>query len=67
MLGLIPYGQRWRSYRRAIWQYFHPGAINKYYPVQEAMTRIFLKKLLHNPEEFRKHIRLYVPPLPPSR
>ncbi|KAI0770060.1 cytochrome P450 [Fomes fomentarius] len=46
ILGLIPYGQRWRSYRRAIWQYFHPDAINKYYP-----------KLLDNPEDFRKHIR----------
>ncbi|KAM5539388.1 hypothetical protein V8D89_006840 [Ganoderma adspersum] len=56
-LGLIPYGQRWRDYRRALWQHFHPGAIVKYRPAQESIVPIFLKKLLDEPDGFMNHIQ----------
>ncbi|PIL22692.1 cytochrome P450 [Ganoderma sinense ZZ0214-1] len=56
-LGLLPYGQRWRDYRRALWQHFHPGAIVKYRPAQESFAPLFLKKLLDKPEGYMDHIR----------
>ncbi|KAI1785551.1 O-methylsterigmatocystin oxidoreductase [Ganoderma leucocontextum] len=56
-LGLIPYGQTWRDYRRALWQHFHPGAIVKYRPAQQAIVPLFLKKLLDEPEGFKQHIQ----------
>lgn len=57
-LGLMSYGQKWRDYRRAFWQHFHPGAINEYRPVQLAAVRTFLGKLLHDPENLKHHISL---------
>ena len=53
-----PYGEQWRNYRRAFWQHFHPGAIDKYKPVQAIIARRFLLKLLQNPVAFMQHIRL---------
>ncbi|KAI0754774.1 O-methylsterigmatocystin oxidoreductase [Daedaleopsis nitida] len=57
ILGFLPYGQRWRGYRRALWQHIHPGAITKYQPVQRAVAGLFLQKLLNSPEKFRDHMR----------
>ncbi|RPD62574.1 O-methylsterigmatocystin oxidoreductase [Lentinus tigrinus ALCF2SS1-6] len=57
ILGLIPYGPVWRAYRRALWQHFHPGVLPKYLPVQRAITRKFLLKLLQKPENFKQHVR----------
>ncbi len=65
-IGLLPYGQTWRDYRRALWQHFHPGAIVKYRPAQQAVTPLFLKKLLDEPEGFKHHIQLSVPLPQPS-
>ena len=61
-LGVLPYGEVWRDYRRALWQHFHPGAITKYRPVQQAAVPLFLKKLLDDPMGFNEHIQLSVPP-----
>ena len=58
VLGMMGYGQRWRDYRRAFWQHFHPGAIHDYRSVQLAAVRTFIVKLLHDPENLRRHISL---------
>ncbi|KAI0715646.1 O-methylsterigmatocystin oxidoreductase [Cerioporus squamosus] len=57
ILGLIPYGPVWRAYRRALWQHFHPGVLPKYQPIQHAVTRKFLLKLLQKPGDFKQHVR----------
>ncbi|TFK90538.1 O-methylsterigmatocystin oxidoreductase [Polyporus arcularius HHB13444] len=57
ILGLVPYGPLWRAYRRALWQHFHPGVLPRYQTVQNAITRKFLLKLMHKPEDFRQHVR----------
>nr|VWO96834.1 N/A [Ganoderma boninense] len=56
VLGLMPYGQRWRYYRRALWQHFNPGAISRYQPVQVAISRLLLTRLLQDPLNFKQHI-----------
>ncbi|KAM5539390.1 hypothetical protein V8D89_006842 [Ganoderma adspersum] len=56
-IGLLPYGQTWRDHRRALWQHFHPEAIVKFRPAQQAVTPLFLKKLLDEPEGFNHHIK----------
>ncbi|KAM5539369.1 hypothetical protein V8D89_006821 [Ganoderma adspersum] len=58
VLGLMQYGQRWRDYRRAMWQHFHPGALSRYQPVQLAISRLLLTKLLQDPLNFKQHISL---------
>ncbi|EJF63285.1 cytochrome P450 [Dichomitus squalens LYAD-421 SS1] len=60
VLGVMSYGARWRSYRRAFWQHFRPGAIDRYRPVQLAAVRTFLGKLLHDPENLKRHINFTV-------
>ena len=57
-LGLLTYGQKWRDYRRALWQHFHPGAIVKYRPAQESIVPLFLKKLLDTPDAYTDHVQL---------
>ncbi|KAI1791791.1 cytochrome P450 [Ganoderma leucocontextum] len=53
----MPYGQRWRRHKRAFWQYFNPGAIPSYQPIQRSGAHRFLNKLLKAPSELREHIR----------
>lgn len=57
-LGLMQYGQRWRDYRRAMWQHLHPGALSRYQPVQLAISHLLLVKLLRDPLNFKAHISL---------
>ncbi|KAH9912862.1 O-methylsterigmatocystin oxidoreductase [Epithele typhae] len=57
LVGLLPYGDMWRKYRRAFWQYFHPNAVSAYRPVQLAVTRKFLVKLLRDPSDFKQLTR----------
>lgn len=47
--GLMPYGQRWRSYRRAFWQQFNPTGVTKYHAVLRDMAQNFLRAMLGNP------------------
>ena len=56
--GFMPYGQWWRDHRRAFWQHLNPRAIDIYRPIQVAVMRKLLLKLLQTPEHFREHIRL---------
>ncbi|KAI0821983.1 cytochrome P450 [Trametes gibbosa] len=43
--AVIPYGQWWRRHRRAFWQQFHPGMLNKYLPVQRVWAHKFIASL----------------------
>ncbi|KAI0352615.1 CyP450 monooxygenase [Trametes cingulata] len=56
-LGLMPYGPWWRRHRRAFWQYFHPGVLSRYLPIQRAAAYRFLAHLLDSPVHLKSHIR----------
>ncbi|KAF5368055.1 hypothetical protein D9758_004476 [Tetrapyrgos nigripes] len=57
-LVLVPYGERFRSYRRLAHQLFGNAATMKaFHPVEEVETHRFLKRLLASPDAFSKHIR----------
>ncbi|KAJ3563157.1 hypothetical protein NP233_g9122 [Leucocoprinus birnbaumii] len=57
-LVLLPYGDRFKSYRRN----FHRSigshtSMSRFYPVEESETHKFLKRLLSTPDDLIKHIR----------
>ncbi|KAE9394070.1 cytochrome P450 [Gymnopus androsaceus JB14] len=57
-LALLPYGDRFRNYRRFARQLFGNAITMKsFHPVEEAETHRFLKQLLSRPAEFSEHIR----------
>jgi cytochrome P450 len=57
-LVLVPYGERFRSYRKLAHQLFGNAATMKsFHPVEELETHRFLKRLLSRPAEFSDHIR----------
>ncbi|KAJ3810352.1 cytochrome P450 [Lentinula lateritia] len=57
-LVLVPYGERFRNYRRLAHQLFGNAATMKsFHPVEELETHRFLKRLLSRPAEFSDHIR----------
>ena len=58
VLGFLPYGQRFRKYRRI----FHHSigthdAMSKFYHIQEMETHRFLKLVQAKPEELINYIR----------
>ncbi|KAI0690875.1 cytochrome P450, partial [Cerioporus squamosus] len=55
--GLMPYGPAWRRQRRIFWQYFHPGAIDRYRPFQLAAMHTFLAKVAGNPDQLDGYIQ----------
>jgi len=55
-IGLMPYGDLWRTRRRLIHQSFHSRAFEAHYPNQVAHTKKFLISLYNKPKPFRKHI-----------
>ncbi|RDX45842.1 cytochrome P450 [Lentinus brumalis] len=55
--GFMPNGPWWRRHRRAFWQYFHPGTVEGYRPVQRAAAHGFLFRLLKDPANVKDHIR----------
>ncbi|KAI0698980.1 O-methylsterigmatocystin oxidoreductase [Cerioporus squamosus] len=55
--GFMYYGPWWRRHRRAFWQYFHPGTVTGYRPVQRAAAHGFLYRLLEDPVNVKDHIR----------
>lgn len=57
-LGLLPYGQRFRNYRKMFHQAIGTyDAINKFLHVEEMETRRFLKHIQTKPEELESHIQ----------
>ena len=57
-LVLIPYGDRFRNYRKFFHQVIGTSAsMSLFYPVEELETRRFLKSVLKHPDELVAHIR----------
>lgn len=57
-LVLVPYGDRFRNYRK----FFHQvigsnSSVSLFYPIEELETHRFLKSVLKNPDELVTHIR----------
>jgi hypothetical protein len=57
-LVLLPYGERFRNYRKG----FHrvigtPAAIKQFHPIEEIETRKFLRAVLKSPEHLSEAIR----------
>jgi hypothetical protein len=60
-LGLLPYGDRFRQYRKSIHQIMGSrAALNAYHLIEEIETRRFLKRVFSNPEQLQAHIQQYV-------
>ncbi len=60
-LVLLPYGDRFRRYRRIFYSLIGSQATMKqYHPPQELETRRFLRRVLSKPEELAAHVRKYV-------
>jgi hypothetical protein len=55
--ALVPYGVRWRKYRRLFHQYFHVNTVYKYLPIQRREVHAFLRRLLVTPDNFLHHIQ----------
>ncbi|KAF8874752.1 cytochrome P450 [Infundibulicybe gibba] len=56
LLVFMPYSMRWRHHHRLFHEHFHVNAVSKYHPVHSHETRVFLRRLLQTPDNFRKHI-----------
>ncbi|KAJ7675727.1 cytochrome P450 [Mycena polygramma] len=51
----LPYGEKWRQYRRLFHKYFHRDAIVAYRPTQMKKIHDHLRALLSTPEDFNAH------------
>ncbi|KAI9058130.1 cytochrome P450 [Trametes sanguinea] len=58
--AFMSYGQWWRDHRRMFWQHFHQGRMPDYWPVQRAVTRKFLVKLLEQPAALKRLVQYIV-------
>jgi len=57
-LILLPYGDRFRRYRRFFHSVIGSNALMRpYRPMQEMQTRQFLRKVLKDPEQLQEHLR----------
>ncbi|KAJ3560510.1 hypothetical protein NP233_g10793 [Leucocoprinus birnbaumii] len=57
-LVLVPYGDRFRSYRKLFHQLIGSNAsMSQFYPIEEAETHKFLQRLLSTPQDLAKHVR----------
>ena len=57
-LVLLPYGARFRRFRRMAHQLFGNNVtMKKFHPVEELETRRFLKRVLATPDDLEGHIR----------
>jgi hypothetical protein len=60
-LPLLPYGDRFRRYRRNFHQVIGSrAAADVYNEIEEVETRRFLKRVLANPDQLQQHVRQYV-------
>ncbi|KAI0351930.1 cytochrome P450 [Trametes cingulata] len=60
VLVLMQYGQKWRQHRRAIFQSFHPDAIEDIKPTLELFAYHLLSDLSRKPGHFSEHISFAV-------
>jgi hypothetical protein len=60
-LVLLPYGDRFRRYRRFFHGLIGSNSLMKpYRPMQEQQMRRFLRKVMSDPEQLQEHLRQYV-------
>ena len=60
-LVLLPYGNRFRNYRKMFHQVIGtPAAMAAFNPIEEEETHKFLKRVLKSPEDLAAHVRKYV-------
>ncbi|KAH9474438.1 Cytochrome P450 monooxygenase 208 [Psilocybe cubensis] len=57
-LALLPYGDRFRNYRKLFHQAIGThSAMSRFYVVEELETQLFLKRILSNPDDLAAHVR----------
>ncbi|KAF8814215.1 cytochrome P450 [Phlegmacium glaucopus] len=57
-LGLLPYGERFRNYRKLFHQFMgNVSSASLFYPVEELETHRLLKRVAQNPDDIAAHIR----------
>ncbi|KAK7018233.1 cytochrome P450 [Favolaschia claudopus] len=55
-IGLMKYGDEWRTNRRLLNETFNSKTVRKYEPLQEIGAQVLLGRLLHSPEDFDEHL-----------
>ncbi|KAJ7671571.1 cytochrome P450 [Mycena polygramma] len=55
--GLMPYGEKWRQYRRLFHQHFRQDAAVEFRPIQLRKIHDSLGNLLNTPEDFSAHMK----------
>ncbi|KAF8891877.1 cytochrome P450 [Infundibulicybe gibba] len=61
--GHLPYSDLWRRHRKMFHQYFQHNAVSEFTDVQTAATADLLHMLVEKPDNFRSHVRQYLPGL----
>ena len=56
-IGLLPYGEGWRSHRKSFHRFFNINTVSKYQPIQRRDVRVLLRRLLDTPDNFLHHVR----------
>ncbi|KAH9959806.1 cytochrome P450 [Russula dissimulans] len=56
-IAFLPYGPRWRTWRKVFHEYFHPNASRQYRPQELKAARQLLENLLRTPEQYGHHLR----------
>ncbi|KAI0053497.1 cytochrome P450 [Auriscalpium vulgare] len=57
ILGFLPYGQKWRNYRKAFHEHFNPTTVHQYKPLEVKSAHQLLFSILTAPESFMDSIR----------
>ncbi|THH08829.1 hypothetical protein EW145_g2435 [Phellinidium pouzarii] len=55
-LPFLSYGERFRTHRRMMHQYFSPHAVKAFRTIQSGQVHDFLRRVLIRPENFRKDV-----------
>ncbi|KAF7365937.1 Cytochrome p450 [Mycena venus] len=55
--GFMPYGPKWKQYRKTLVQQFQPSQMHFHRPLQLKAARVLLQRLLETPAKFEKHLR----------
>ncbi|KAI9507628.1 cytochrome P450 [Russula earlei] len=56
-IAFVPYGPRWRTWRKVFHEHFHPNATQQYRPRELKAARKLLENLLRTPEHYDHHLR----------
>ncbi|KAK7018237.1 cytochrome P450 [Favolaschia claudopus] len=56
-IGLMKYGDEWRTHRRLLNETFNSQTVRKFEPAELAGAHTLLGRLLHSPNDFQDHLR----------